>query len=111
MKVFTAIFLLMLSISLLSGEPAPKFKGSGSFGWINGATLGMSVKAGDKPNREYYVNAVYYTRDSLWYAGLNLEHRFYQSNHFYTLLTTGLDYIEMVNISADPGGGNSGGRA
>ena len=108
MKTLTAIFLLMLSVSLLSGEQTPKFKGSGSLGWINGATLGMSVKTSAKPNREHYVNAIFYTRDSLWYAGLNFEQRFYHSKHFYTLLTTGLDYIEMVNAFGDPGGGNSG---
>lgn len=107
LKVFTAMFMLLLSISLLSGEHPPKFKGNGSFGLINGATLGMSVKTSDKPNREHYVNAVFYTRDSLWFAGLNFEHRFYHSKHFYTLLTTGLDYIEMVNAFGDPGGGNS----
>lgn len=108
MKILTAIVMFMLSVSLLSGEQTPKFKGSGSFGWINGATLGMSVKTSAKPNREQYVNAIYYTRDSLWYAGLNFEQRFYHSKHFYTLLTAGFDYIEMIDIFGDPGGGNSG---
>ncbi len=108
MKAIIVLFLLMLSISILSGIELLKIKGTGSLGLINGATLGIGLKKGEKPNRDRYVNAVYYTSDFLWYAGLNLEHRFYHSSHLYTLLTTGLDYVEMDSVSGDPGDGNSG---
>ncbi|MDY0325260.1 MAG: hypothetical protein RBQ87_03690 [Candidatus Cloacimonadaceae bacterium] len=107
MKSCTILFLLMLFISLLSGIEPFLFKGSGSFGLVNGTTLGIGWKNGEKPKREHFVNAIYYATDVFWYAGINHEHRLYHSSNFYTLLTTGLDYVEVDNMGSI-GGSNAG---
>lgn len=104
LKSYLALCLLILSISQLNGELVPKFKGSGSLGYVSGVIFGIGVTNTDKPKRERYLNAILYKIDGLTIAGINHETRFLLSKKYYTLITAGSDFVayKLTTTYANP---------
>ncbi|MDZ4183224.1 MAG: hypothetical protein U1B83_10140 [Candidatus Cloacimonadaceae bacterium] len=96
MRFYVVLLTFMFSLSLLFAEQVSKAKGSIGLGLVNGASIGLGWDNANKPNRDYYVNAVYYQGEIFWYAGINHETRFYLNRHFYAPLTVGVDYLECT---------------
>lgn len=95
--------LLLLSFSLIMGEQTEKYKLSGNLGVINGASVGTGWVSKKNPNRETYLNLVYFTTGPIWYTGFNGEYRAYGRSNFYTLVSGGIDYCEIDDLGS-PGG-------
>ncbi len=110
MKTFQLRYLVLLILISTSSLLAGKYvfgKGNLSLGIISGASVGFELVNEKNPNREYYTNAIYYKRGSLWFAGINHETRYFQNQNWYLLSRIGLDYLETKALFGDLGGGNS----